>query len=641
MSSRKAVVLWFTVAVVLSVGLGVIIACEATVDKHTALQVNDIGTNDESTLESEFVTATDIDDLMDPWTVNFTDIAEDLENYENPLIDNNSGTFPFGSESESESNSKQERGSESNPGQGGESGAKEDSDNTEDESESESESKQGTGSGQGSNSDSKSKQGHGSGSNPGQGSKPEPQKEDSDDTESESDSEAESGENSDNSEQESEPESEPEPGSDPDDNDSEPEPDPESDQESESESESGSESEPEGNPDDTESESEDQSESQSGSDQDPDSGSESEPEEEEDTDDTESDQEPESEQEPEPESGSESEPEEDSEETASGSDQDSQPEESSSDTESSPESTGPSSESSSGSDGSDSAETAVTTTETADSVRIHVDNANGESIVQSFELAGPSETDPAISLSTLEIDPADREEFEMTVARPTSDPGGSPAVPHGEALAYVDLEVEPDTNGTTTLSFEADPATIPDGSGTDDIEVLRSADGEWTADGVTHDVDEEQHRVTLSEASTIAVIALEPGHVEIVDADVPADWVRAGYETKVSATVRNAGDRPETDTLAVSMDGEPVAERNVSLAPDETTDVEIAFEPTDSGTVTLNGAEIGTITVSNGNDEDENDAAAGPATTEDMSGFGAVSIVLALLVAALMVRFKH
>lgn len=305
---------------------------------------------------------------------------------------------------------------------------------------------------------------------------------------------------------------------------------------------------------------------------------------------------------------------------------------------------GSSSSSGGGSGTTDDTEPRVTLTETADTATVRVEDADGDSVTQPVELAGPSDTNPAVSLSALEIDPADRERFEMTVARPAADPGESPPVPNGAVLAYVDLDSAGlGANGTASLRFELDPGAIPDGVGPEDVRVMRYTEGEWTAEGewttggVSHTFDGETHRATLSAVSPVAVVALDPGNVEVVETTGLVDWVRAGHETTTSVTVRNAGDRPDTRTLTIATAGEPVAERTVSLDAGETETVEIAFEPTESGAVTLEGTEIGTLTVGSGDDG----GAATPESVDDMPGFGVLSVVLALLVATLVARARR
>ncbi|MDR5673441.1 CARDB domain-containing protein [Halalkaliarchaeum sp. AArc-GB] len=291
-------------------------------------------------------------------------------------------------------------------------------------------------------------------------------------------------------------------------------------------------------------------------------------------------------------------------------------------------------------------EPTINRTETSDAVTVRIENATDDSVVVPVDLAGPETVQPSLSLSSLEIDPAgDREAFAVTVSQPVVDPGDRPAVPRGDVLAYVDLDTDLDANATTdaTLRFELDRTAIPDGLTPENVAVLRYADGEWTADGVAHDVvesgnTEDVHRVRLPELSPVTVVALEPGTVEVLDADVPADWVRAGHETELHVTARNPGDLPATRTLVLEADGNPVEEWDVSLDAGETTTVEFTFTPTRGGTLTLEGTDAGTLAVGDGDDEV---AADRDATSTDIPGFGPIVAVFALLIAALAVHVRR
>jgi len=299
------------------------------------------------------------------------------------------------------------------------------------------------------------------------------------------------------------------------------------------------------------------------------------------------------------------------------------------------------SSSSSGSATTENEEPTVVRSESDDAVTLNVDGATDGQYDLAVDLAGPSEGQSAVSVSLVGVDPAgDRESFETTVGRPTAEPEGRDPVPYGTALGYVEFGSTLDAANTSgaTLRFAVDEEAIPDGLGPEDVGVLRYVDGEWTTADVTHDVDGDTHTVTLPEAAPVAVVALEPGRVDVVDGAVPADRVRISYETTVRVTVGNPGDRRATRNLTVSMNGEPLAEREVTLERRENTTVEIAFEPRESGPVSLEGDEVGTITVF---EADDDAPSADAETDESVPGFGAIAAVLALLATAIGVRLRE
>ncbi|QKY15570.1 CARDB domain-containing protein [Halorubrum sp. CBA1229] len=287
-------------------------------------------------------------------------------------------------------------------------------------------------------------------------------------------------------------------------------------------------------------------------------------------------------------------------------------------------------------------EPTVIRSESNEGVTVSVAGATGERYEIAVDLAGPSDSQPAVSVSSVGVDPVgDPAVYETTIGRPTADPAGRDPVPHGVALGYMGFNSSLGAADTSaaTLQFTVDEETIPDGLDQTDIAVLRYSDGEWTTATVTHTIEDTTHSVTLPHAAPVAVVALEPGRVDIVESGVPADRVRAGYETTLRTTVENPGDRSATRTLTVSMNGEAVTEREVTLGPGENTTVEIRFQPPESGPVSLEGSEVGAISLFG---DDGGDATSpGAETDESAPGFGVIATVLALVVTARVVRRRR
>jgi PGF-CTERM protein len=283
----------------------------------------------------------------------------------------------------------------------------------------------------------------------------------------------------------------------------------------------------------------------------------------------------------------------------------------------------------------------VVRSESDGSVTVDVDGASGERYDVAVDLAGPSNSVPAVSVSSAAVDPSgDRAAFETMIGRPTAEPSDRDPVPYGLALGYIEFDSTLGADGTSaaTLQFDIDEEAIPGGVGPENVAVLRYADGEWTTENVGHDVEGDTHTVTLPHATPVAVVALEPGRVEVVESAVPADQVRVGYETTLRTTVENPGDRPATRNLTVSMNGESVAEREVALDPGENATVQIRFRPRESGTVSLEGNDVGTITLF---DDGDGATSTDAETNEDTPGFGVSVAVIALLVTAFSARARR
>jgi hypothetical protein len=115
--------------------------------------------------------------------------------------------------------------------------------------------------------------------------------------------------------------------------------------------------------------------------------------------------------------------------------------------------------------------------------------------------------------------------------------------------------------------------------------------------------------------------------VEIVEADLPYDWVGEGLQTNLRVTVANTENLTADRTLNVTVDGERVASETVTLGPGERRTVNIRFGAA-SGTVAVEGVEAGRIEIRN----------TGTAQQPDPDGSGDDGpefVVLALVVTAL------
>ena len=296
---------------------------------------------------------------------------------------------------------------------------------------------------------------------------------------------------------------------------------------------------------------------------------------------------------------------------------------------------------STGSGAADSEASTVVRSESDDGVAVSVEGISDGTHEFSVDLAGPGDTQPAVSLSsfTLEADD-DRETLDATIGRAAAGPGDRDAVPYGTPFGYVDLSTDIDANATraATLRFELDQAAFPEGLTSEDVAVLRYANGSWTADGVSHDIDGETHSATLPEATPVAIVALEPGDVEVIDATVPWDSVAAGSEAPVRVTLQNSGDRPDDGTFTVTLDGEPLAEERVTVGPNRTETVDVMIEPTTSGSIEVDGIAAGSFEVFE--DDDPRTPDVSDTSEDDTPGFGVIAALIALLAVLFVSRSR-
>lgn len=119
--------------------------------------------------------------------------------------------------------------------------------------------------------------------------------------------------------------------------------------------------------------------------------------------------------------------------------------------------------------------------------------------------------------------------------------------------------------------------------------------------------------------------------ISVLDATSVYSWVRAGYDARIRVTIANRGSRTATRALVVTVDGDPVTTRNVSLDPGTRTTLSLTF-PAAEGQVSVEGVSAGRLRVGNGT---VGPSAAGP-TAESGPGFGVGTALLALVGATLL-----
>ena len=126
------------------------------------------------------------------------------------------------------------------------------------------------------------------------------------------------------------------------------------------------------------------------------------------------------------------------------------------------------------------------------------------------------------------------------------------------------------------------------------------------------------------------------GTVAVVDASITADWVRSGHTTNVRTTVRNTGPGRATRTLTVTVGGDPVANRSVTLEPNEREVLAIEYRAVE-GTVAVEGVEAGRIAVGD-DDGSEGSWTEGRSTQSAGDGFDFQVVALLLAIAAVVGR---
>jgi outer membrane biosynthesis protein TonB len=135
--------------------------------------------------------------------------------------------------------------------------------------------------------------------------------------------------------------------------------------------------------------------------------------------------------------------------------------------------------------------------------------------------------------------------------------------------------------------------------------------------------------------SSVSSAETEP---KVLDASLPADWVRVGYSTTVRVRVTNPGAQ-STVTLRVTHANNSVSTHFVRVGAEETVNLklDVSFEEPNDGVVAVNGVPAGELTVDGGDGGDDEAETATPTEPVDQPGFGALVTLLALIAGTLWV----
>jgi len=189
--------------------------------------------------------------------------------------------------------------------------------------------------------------------------------------------------------------------------------------------------------------------------------------------------------------------------------------------------------------------------------------------------------------------------------------------------------VDVDADETATVSFERQF----DRRGEREITVEETTLGTVTVVGRNDEIPTD-----AAPAVTADGAAPDSGQTEVVAVRGLADWVRSGFNASVELTVVNRGNTTATESIEVTVDGEPVASETIRVPPGERTTASIKF-PATEGTVRVDGVEAGTLSV--GDSWTAVEDSERQTTTNRGPGFGGVGAVAAIVVAVVALRRRR
>ena len=180
------------------------------------------------------------------------------------------------------------------------------------------------------------------------------------------------------------------------------------------------------------------------------------------------------------------------------------------------------------------------------------------------------------------------------------------------SAGYVDIEhtLEPGEMSGATFEFSVRKSYLDElGVDADDVELHHRKDGEWQTRETEHLGSDETHHRFKGTMTDFSVFALGTGAppIGVTDASLAASTVDSGEEATISATIENRGQGDAEETVDLTVDGETVDSKSVSLEGGETTDIDFGYTPEEIGeyAFAVGGTDAGSLTVGDGVGSDD------------------------------------
>ncbi|WP_207590098.1 CARDB domain-containing protein [Halomontanus rarus] len=185
-----------------------------------------------------------------------------------------------------------------------------------------------------------------------------------------------------------------------------------------------------------------------------------------------------------------------------------------------------------------------------------------------------------------------------------------------------------DKAGTYTIELTVDGDVVEE----QDVELEAGASETVTFTRTFNDAGEYDIEIGGASAGTLTVVEPEPepepAAFDVSDADLSESEIAAGDSVDVTATVSNTGEESGTHTAELTVDGDVVAEQDVTLEGGESDTVTFTETFDDAGEydVAVDDSSAGTLTVVAEDDDDDDDG-----DDDGLPGFGALIAIVALL----------
>lgn len=272
-------------------------------------------------------------------------------------------------------------------------------------------------------------------------------------------------------------------------------------------------------------------------------------------------------------------------------------------------------------------------------------NESNESDDQTPDEAALDDTEDTSGEIILQSDATDAT-VEATESVPDDARQATAALDGFEALSYATVSGAEDFDATFTVSKDRleSAAAAPE-----DVTLFRFEDGSWNA-VETEQLNEtdDAFRFGANATNGTYAVGIDVPSTEIEDLRVASNRVAPGDAVTVTVTVANDGQASGTQDVALTVDGETVATKSVSVEADSTAEVEFAHSFDAPGVYAVSAGDANAevvvegieTTASNDDTETATTTATETASTDGpgVPGFGVGAALVALAAAALLAR---
>jgi hypothetical protein len=281
-------------------------------------------------------------------------------------------------------------------------------------------------------------------------------------------------------------------------------------------------------------------------------------------------------------------------------------------------------------DSSDDAAVVETSRITNRTTRAVISDALGKRVT--IPLLGANRSNVSVGLTAVDLVTKNNSEYRVFVTSQEAVPANLSAIPdsqHADTLAYATLNSTVPANDVEEVSLQLAAAKQAVTS-QEQLVLFRYEDDSWTqvdvtAEGVSN--SSFNYTAETDALGTFAVARAQPS-LAVTEASLNTTTIDAGETVEVSATVENSGLAAGEMTVPVTVAGDRVDERIVTVDAGSSTTVtfDLSPEAAEELSVTINEATAGELTVAATETSTESTD-----SSDNIPGFGPLAAVLSVL----------